>query len=120
MVTAVELDTGSVVTVKVALVLPLSTVTLPGTVATHVLLLDSDTTVSPGAGPLSVTVPVEVLPPTTVDGFKVREERTGMMLKLMTLETPPPGVGLKTVTWTAPATAMSDAGIEASSSVALT
>src|SRR5262245_44875524 len=46
-VTAVEVVTVWVVTVKVALVDPAATVTLAGTVATAVLLLDSVTTVPP-------------------------------------------------------------------------
>jgi hypothetical protein len=74
MVKEVELDTGFVVTVKVALVLPLSTVTLAGTPATEVLLLDNDTSAPPlGAGPLSVTVPVEVLLPITLVGLSWSE-----------------------------------------------
>jgi len=63
-----------VVTRNVALALPPGTVTVAGTVADEGLLLDSDTTAPPlGAGPLSVTVPVEPLPPTTEDGLKDRE-----------------------------------------------
>ena len=65
-----ELDTALVVTGNGALIAPPATVTLTGTVAANVLLLDSETTAPPtGAGPLSVTVPVEGLPPTTLDGF---------------------------------------------------
>ena len=72
-VTAVEFDTETVVTVNVVLALPAGTVTLAGTVAAE-LLLDSDTIVPPaGAAPLSVTVPVEGFPPTTEVGFKDRE-----------------------------------------------
>jgi hypothetical protein len=53
-----------VLTVNVTLVNPRATVTLDGTVAIDVLLLESATTDPPaGAGPLSVTVPVEELPP---------------------------------------------------------
>ena len=53
-----------------AVVLPLVMVTLAGTVAAEVLLLDSETTAPPaGAGALRVTVPVEVLPPTTLVGL---------------------------------------------------
>ena len=77
-VTAVELGTATVVTGNVAVALPLATVTLPGTVADEGLLLDSDTTAPPaGAGPLSVTVPVEPLPPTTEDGLKDRATSAG-------------------------------------------
>jgi len=51
-------ETVVVVTVNVRLELPAATVTLAGTVATGVLLLDSVTTAPPdGAGPLRVTVP---------------------------------------------------------------
>src|SRR5437867_12990104 len=58
-VEVVEIRTIDVFTVNVALVLPASTVTLAGTLAAP-LLLDSATCAPPaGAGPLSVTVPVE-------------------------------------------------------------
>jgi hypothetical protein len=74
MITAVELDTETVVTANAVLALPPGTVTVAGTVATEVLPLDSDTTAPPaGAGPLSVTVPVELLPPATEDGLRDRE-----------------------------------------------
>jgi hypothetical protein len=53
-------------------------VTLEGTVATDVLLLESDTTEPPeGAAELRVTVPVELLPPVTLVGFNVTEETVG-------------------------------------------
>ena len=42
MVTGVELDTGLVLTAKLALGLPVSTVTVPGTLATDGLLLRSE------------------------------------------------------------------------------
>src|SRR5438034_9978667 len=78
MVTEVEVDTVLVLTVKVALVLPAGTVTLAGTLAAP-LLLDSVTCAPPaGAGPLSVTVPVDdCVPPVTLVGFKVSEEAVG-------------------------------------------
>ncbi len=72
MVTGVEVPTALVVTVNVALVLPPATVTLAGTVAAEVLLLDSDTTTPPaGAALPSVTVPWDGLPPTTLVGLSV-------------------------------------------------
>ena len=77
MVTAVEAATAPVLTGKVALEAPAATVTLPATVATAELLLDSVTCAPPpGAGPSSVTVPVELLPPATVVGLSASEERT--------------------------------------------
>src|SRR5437879_4998738 len=76
MVTAVDAVTTLVLTVKVALVAPAGTVTLEGTVAAAVLLLESVTCAPPaGAGPLSVTVPVEEFPPATLVGFSASEER---------------------------------------------
>lgn len=76
--TEVEKKTIDVFTVKVALVAPAATVTLEGTLAAPVLLLESMTCTPPaGAGPLSVTVPVEELPPVTVEGLSVSEERLG-------------------------------------------
>ena len=77
MVTAVEAATALVFTVKVALVAPARTVTLAGTVAA-VLLLESVTWAPPaGAGPFSVTVPVEEVPPVTLAGLRVNDEGIG-------------------------------------------
>src|ERR1019366_2092484 len=74
--TLVLLDKVLVLNLKVALVLPAHTLNLDGTVATDVLLLESVTTAPPeGALELSVTVPVELLPPLTLVGFRVSEER---------------------------------------------
>jgi len=65
-----------VITGKVAVVLPPGTVTLDGTFATPVLLLDRLTTTrSFGAGAVSVTVPVEEPPPVTVEGSRLNAER---------------------------------------------
>jgi len=59
-VTGVDAVTLLVLTVKVALLAPAATVTLAGTVAAAVLSLIRETAAPPvGAGPLSVTVPVE-------------------------------------------------------------
>jgi hypothetical protein len=74
-VRAVPLVTALVVTAKVAVVAPATTVTLVGTCATAVLLLESVTTAPPeGAAPLNVTVPVEPLPPITLVGLSVTED----------------------------------------------
>lgn len=65
--------TAVVVTVNVAVVAPLGTVTDVGTVAT--MLLELSVTVVPvdPAGPLNVTVPVDEFPPTTAVGDKLTE-----------------------------------------------
>jgi hypothetical protein len=77
MIAAVVELTAVVVTVKVAVVAPAATVTLAGTVA-DALLLDKLTAAPPvGAALLSVTVPVELEPPVTAAGFKLREETDG-------------------------------------------
>ena len=74
--TEVDAATALVLTVNVALVAPAATVTLEGTRAATVLLLESATTAPPdGAAPLSVTVPVEEFPPVTLAGFSESEER---------------------------------------------
>lgn len=66
------------VTVKFAVVLPCATVTLAGTVATEVLLLDNVTTVPPeGAADVSVTVPVDVVGYVTLVGDKLKAEISG-------------------------------------------
>ena len=63
-------DTVDVVIVNVALVAEAGIVTLAGTDATVVLLLDKVTVTPPvGAGAVRVAVPVEELPPCTAVGF---------------------------------------------------
>src|SRR5258707_2954249 len=75
MVTGVDGDPARVARVGVALVAPAARVTLAGTRATSVLLLESTTWAPPaGAVPLSVTVPVDEFPPTTLVGFSVSVE----------------------------------------------
>jgi len=77
-VTTVDVATGLVLIVKVALVLPAGTVPLAGTLV-EALLLESVTCPPPaGAGPLRVTVPVEdCTPPRTLVGFNASEETVG-------------------------------------------
>ena len=66
-----------VTTLKVAELAPGAMLTLPGTVATVVLLLVSVTTAPlVAAGLARVTVPTEVEPPTTLNGFSVSYEST--------------------------------------------
>ena len=73
-VTAVEAGTVDVLTVNVAVVAPAATVTLAGTVAVAVSLLESATTAPPaGAAALSVTVPVDPVPPVTLAGFTLTD-----------------------------------------------
>ena len=75
MVTEVDAATERVDTANVALLLPAGTITLSGTVAAAVLLLESATGAPPaGAAPVSVTVPTEELTPTTLVGLSVNEE----------------------------------------------
>ncbi len=78
MLTGVEAVTALVVTVKFALLAPAATVTLAATLAAA-LSLESITCAPPvGAGPLSVTVPIEdPVPPVTLVGFSVSEESVG-------------------------------------------
>ena len=60
---------------KVALAVPAGMVTLAGTVATVVLLLESETRAPPlGAGALNVTLPVEGEPPLTLVWFSMTED----------------------------------------------
>src|SRR5438445_8470833 len=74
----VDMRTIDVFTVKVTLLLPAGTVTVEGTLAAA-LLLESVTCAPPaGAGPLSVTVPVDdCAPPTTLCGFNVSDAMVG-------------------------------------------
>ena len=68
-VTIVLVATGFVVMLKVAVVAPGATVTLAGTLAAVVLLLDSVTSApTSGAVPVNVTVPLEAAPPMTLVG----------------------------------------------------
>jgi len=93
-VTEVETRTTEVLTANVAPVAPAGTNTLEGTLAAP-LLLESTTCAPPaGAGPLSVTVPVEEFtPPITLVGLSVSEETVGsggdVTVSVANLLTPP-------------------------------
>ena len=66
---------GSEVTVKLPDEAPAGMTMFAGTVAREVALEDNATVRPPtGAGPVNVTVPVEVAPPVTAVGFNVRVE----------------------------------------------
>jgi hypothetical protein len=82
--------TAEVEIVNVAVFWPAATVTLPGTVATVLLLLRLTTVPPVGAGPLSVTVPVDGLPPATTVGLSASVERDGALtVRVAVFETPP-------------------------------
>jgi len=120
-VTAVEAATDAVVAVKIALVAPAGTVTLAGT-PTRVALLLPRLTVAPAAGAaaLSVAVPVEGVPPVTVEGLTASDERlraTSPNTNLVTKASPAklngfplkirsnaPGVVGKSAEWVVPVT----------------
>lgn len=90
-VTDLDVVTVTVVTVKVALVPPAATVTLAGTLATEVRLLERVTTVPPvGAGPESVTVPVDGAGPLTVLGFRVKALSVGAVTVNVAVRAVPP------------------------------
>lgn len=75
MVTDVDVETAAVEMVNVAERAPAAIVTVAGTVAAA-LLLESETDVPPlPAGPFSVTVPFDALPPVTDAGFKAKDAR---------------------------------------------
>jgi hypothetical protein len=75
MVTVVEVATTLVLIANVAPAAPAATVTLEGTLATDVSLLERVTCAPAGATPLNVTVPVEEFPPVTLGGLSENDER---------------------------------------------
>ena len=78
MVTTIFANVGFVCAVNCTDLEPAGTVTLVGTVTRAVLLLERRTTTPPaGAGPLSMTVPLDELPPLTVLGDRVNEDKAG-------------------------------------------
>ena len=75
----VDVVTEVVAIGKVALLAPDAILTLAGTVAAVGLLLERLTTAPPdGAAALSVTVPCDRLPPTTLAGATAREDSVGV------------------------------------------
>jgi hypothetical protein len=80
-VTEVVELTLKVVTVNVAVLDPDGTVTVAGVLATAVLLLLRVTVAPPlGAGPDSVTVPVEEFPPVTEVGLSETDDNVGRVI----------------------------------------
>jgi len=78
MVEKVEIKTMDVRTGKDARVAPAGTNTVEGTLAAPLLLESAMVDPPAGAAPVKVTVPVEdPSPPTTLEGFKLNEARTG-------------------------------------------
>ena len=94
MVAVVAAVTAVLIAVNVALLAPAATVTLAGTPAAAVLLLVSATTAPPAAAALvSVTVPVEELPPVTLLGlsasvFRLAGGGTGVTVSVAVRLTP--------------------------------
>jgi hypothetical protein len=90
-VTEVEFVTGLVVTVKVAELAPAGTVTLAGSVATAVLLIERVTATPPeGAKPVRDAVQATGVPPVTLLGVHAKELRTRRCTVSVTdLVTPP-------------------------------
>jgi len=81
-------------------VAPAGTVTLAGTAATAALLLDSATTAPPaGAAALSVTVPVDALPPVTLVGWRLSSvsDGAGVTVSWTDRVVPPPVEEIVTV-----------------------
>lgn len=82
----VDVAAAVVFTEKVADVAPPATVTLGGTAAAALSLESVTTAPLAGAGPLIVTVPIEVVPTATVAGSKLRDESTaGLMVSVVEL-----------------------------------
>jgi len=90
-VTVLATVTDLVLTTKVDEAWPDGTVTLTGTVATDVRLLDRVTSApTDPAGPLSVTVPVDEFPPETLVGLSVSETKdSGVSINDAVFETDP-------------------------------
>lgn len=81
--------TGEVVIVKEEVVDPACTIVVAGGTAQMSLEESSTSTPPVGAGPLSVTVPVEALPPRTLGGDSERPTRTdGLIERLADTELP--------------------------------
>lgn len=78
MVAVTDEETDDVLTVKFAAVAPAGIVTLAGTVTAVEPERDNVMVVGDEAAALIVTLPCEVLPPVTLAGVKVNEDRAGV------------------------------------------
>jgi hypothetical protein len=90
----VATTTMDALTVNVALVAPAGTITAEGMLAAPLSLASATCAPPAGAGPLSVTVPVEdCTPPITLDGFSVSDDTVGsgagVTMSVADLLTPP-------------------------------
>lgn len=87
--------TGAVVTVNVAEYEPAAIVTVAGTAA--LLLFEARLTINPplGAGPVSVAVPVEALPPVTVVGASESELKVAGVIPKVALSEVVPRVAVR-------------------------
>ena len=91
MTTAAWVATGVVVMVNVAVVLPDATVTFAGSAATDGFALDRVTVNPPvEAARVSVTVPVELLPPTRLAGLSANVDKAGEGATVRTADALPP------------------------------
>jgi hypothetical protein len=98
MFTGEEALTALVFTTNAAVVVPAETVTLGGTVANVVSLLDSDTVTSLAGATVKVTVPLDVLPPVNALGFRPRlKEDWKAFLKPITYPAQPFGLAVVAV-----------------------
>jgi hypothetical protein len=89
MVAEVLTATGVVVIVKVAVREPTAMVTLAGTFAADALLFSVTTAPPAGAAPFSVTVPIELFPPTTDVGFRLNDDKVAALtVRVVVLGTP--------------------------------
>ena len=79
-VTDAGVDTGAVLTLKVAESAPAATFTVAGTVANCVPLARVTAIPATGAGPVSVTVPLDDTPPVTEVGSKLIPFKAGGLM----------------------------------------
>ena len=90
MVTGVEAATRLLVTVKVPVVAPAATVTLAGVVVEALLSNKVTETPPAGAGPVMVTVPVELFPPIKLAGLMDTDAgAVGLMVRVAVFVAPP-------------------------------